>query len=48
MADVARIPPGKSGVSTTVFGNPINHLSSKVTGSKGCSRVIDFMLETDF
>lgn len=48
MADVARTPAGESGVSTTGFGNPGNHLNSKVTWSKVCSRMINFMLETDF
>lgn len=45
---MAGTPGGESEMSTTGLGNPGSHLSSKVTGSKGCFRVINFMLEMDF
>lgn len=48
MWPVAGTLAGEFEMPTIGFGNPGNHGSSKVTASKGCSRVINFMLEMDF
>ena len=48
VAGVAGTPAGEFGTHTTGFGSPGNHVSSKVTRSKGCSGVINSMSEMDF